>query len=78
MRDLVPGSAGGALCPAAAMERYTLPALGSIKLTALGGDDLAALHHKMREKPYQASRTLGVVSKMFSLADTSRSLVSES
>ena len=62
--------------PAAAVERYILPALGSIKVTALGRDDVAALHHEMREKPYQANRTLGVVSKMMYLADTSWGLAS--
>ena len=69
MPDLVPGSAGGALRPAAAVERYILPALGSIKVRALGRDDVAALHHEMREKPYQANQTLGVVSKMMYLAE---------
>ncbi len=52
-----------------AVERYILPALGSIKVTALGRDDVAALHHEMREKPYQANRTLGVVSKMMNQAE---------
>ena len=31
--------------------------------------DIAKLHHDMRDKPYQANRTLGVLSKMFSLAE---------
>ena len=31
--------------------------------------DIAALHHGLRDKPYQANRTLGVLSKMFSLAE---------
>ena len=52
-----------------AVERYILPVLGSIKVTALGRDDVAALHHEMREKPYQANRTLGVVSKMMNQAE---------
>ena len=52
-----------------AVERYILPALGSIKVTALGRDEVAALHHEMREKPYQANRTLGVVSKMMNQAE---------
>ena len=30
---------------------------------------MAALHHEMREKPYQANRTLGVVSKMMNQAE---------
>ena len=44
-------------------------ALGAIKVTALRRDDVAALHHEMREKPYQANRTLGVVSKMMNQAE---------
>ena len=52
-----------------AVKRYILPALGSIKVVALGRDEVAALHHGMREKPYQANRTLGVVSKMMNLAE---------
>ena len=31
--------------------------------------DIAALHHDMRDTPYQANRTLGVLSKMFNLAE---------
>ena len=52
-----------------AVNRYILPALGSIKLTALARDDVAALHHEMRDKPYQANRTLGVISKMMNQAE---------
>ena len=59
------------------MERYILPALGSIKVTALGRDDVPALQRAMRDKPYQVNRKLGVVSKMFSLAGTSSGLASE-
>ena len=52
-----------------AVKRYILPALGSIKVVALARDDVAALHHDLRGKPYQANRTLGVVSKMMNLAE---------
>lgn len=31
--------------------------------------DIAELHHRFRDKPYQANRTLGVLSKMFNLAE---------
>ena len=51
------------------MKRYILPSLGEIRVVALARDDVAALHHGMREKPYQANRTLGVVSKMMNLAE---------
>ena len=52
-----------------ALKCYILPTLGSIKVAALGRDDVAALHQEMREKPYQANRTLGVVSKMMNQAE---------
>ena len=52
-----------------AVNRYILPALGSIKLAALARDDVAALHHEMRDTPYQANRTLGVISKMMNQAE---------
>ena len=52
-----------------AVKRYILPALGPIKVTALARDDVAALHHEMRDKPYQANRTLGVISKMMNQAE---------
>lgn len=31
--------------------------------------DIAQLHHSLIQKPYQANRTLGVLSKMFNLAE---------
>ena len=52
-----------------AVKRYIVPALGSIKVAALARDDVAALHHEMRDKPTQANRTLGVISKMMNLAE---------
>ena len=52
-----------------ALRRYIVPALGTIKVVALVRDDVAALHHEMRDKPYQANRTLGVVSKMMNQAE---------
>ena len=52
-----------------AVKRYIVPSIGSIKVTALGRSDVASLHHEMRDKPYQANRTLGVVSKMMNQAE---------
>ncbi len=51
-----------------AVERYILPVLGPIKVTALACDDVVALHHDVRDKPYQANWTFGVVLKMMNLA----------
>ena len=45
------------------------PAIGDMRISAVQRKDIAKLHHDMRDKPYQANRTLGVLSKMFSLAE---------
>ena len=37
-------------------------------MTEIQRSDIAALHHDMRKTPYQANRTLGVLSKMFDMA----------
>ncbi len=39
-------------------------------MLALRRDDVAALHHDMQDKPCQANRTLGVLSKMMNLAES--------
>ena len=45
------------------------PAIGVVKVSEITRKDIAELHQGMREKPYQANRTLAVLSKMFSLAE---------
>ena len=45
------------------------PAIGETRISEVQRKDIAELHHGMRDKPYQANRTLGVLSKMFSLAE---------
>ncbi len=45
------------------------PVVGDLSVSGIARKDIAALHHGMRDKPYQANRTLGVLSKMFSLAE---------
>ena len=45
------------------------PAIGSMKVSEVVRKDVAELHQGMRQKPYQANRTLAVLSKMFSLAE---------
>jgi len=52
-----------------AIDMFINPALGNFKLVDLERKDVAELHHKFRDKPYQANRTLGVLSKMFNLAE---------
>ena len=51
------------------VKLYIDPQLGSRKVAQIQRSDIAELHHAMRDRPYQANRTLGVLSKMFSLAE---------
>ncbi len=52
-----------------AIDLFIKPALGSFKIIDVERKDIAELHHKHRDIPYQANRTLGVLSKMFNLAE---------
>ena len=45
------------------------PAIGEMRIAEVERKDIAKLHFDLRDKPYQAYRTLGVLSKMFSLAE---------
>ena len=45
------------------------PVIGELRVPEVQRKDIAALHHGLRDKPYHANRTLGVLSKMFSLAE---------
>ena len=51
------------------VEMFINPRIGSRKITDIGHADIAELHYDLRHVPYQANRTLGVLSKMFNLAD---------
>ncbi len=44
------------------------PALGSLRLQAVGKRDLETLHASFKATPYRANRLLSLLSKMFSLA----------
>ena len=52
-----------------AVSLYIDPAIGGMRISEVQRKDIAALHHDMRDTPYQANRTLAVLSKMFSLAE---------
>lgn len=52
-----------------ALRRYILPALGKLKVGEVTRADLARLHLSMSDRPYQANRTIEVVSKIFNLAE---------
>ena len=45
------------------------PALGSKKVAAVTRADMAGLHHKLRDTPYEANRVLALASKMFALSE---------
>ena len=52
-----------------AIDLFINPAIGNFKVVDVERRDVSELHHKMRDKPYQANRVLGVLSKMFNLAE---------
>ena len=45
------------------------PRIGSRRVPDIRRSDIAVLHHYLRDTPYQANRTLGILSKMFNLAE---------
>ena len=60
-----------------ALRNHILPALGTKPVASVVRADAEALHYALRAKPRAANRALLVLSKMFSLADMSQSLVLE-
>lgn len=52
-----------------AIDLFIKPAIGAFKIVDMTRADIADLHHKHRNKPYQANRTLGVLSKLFNLCE---------
>ena len=48
---------------------YVLPSLGRYSIGEVNRADIARLHHEMRDKPYQANRTLAMLSKFFGWAE---------
>ena len=48
-----------------AVELFIKPGIGARKITDISRTEIAKLHHNYRTKPYQANRTLGVLSVMF-------------
>ena len=51
------------------VEHFINPRIGKLRVPDVQRSNIAALHHDLRETPYQANRTLGVLSKMFNLAE---------
>jgi integrase len=51
------------------VELFINPKIGTRKVTDIERRDIAELHQSLSYIPYQANRTLGVLSKMFNLAE---------
>lgn len=51
------------------IDVHILPAMGSRKVAAVTRANVAALHHALAATPYEANRTLALLSKMFTLAE---------
>ena len=51
------------------LENHILPALGSMRIEAVGPSEAGLLHYELRATPRAANRALMVLSKMFSLAE---------
>ena len=51
------------------VELFIDAAIGQMWIAEVERKDVAKLHFDLRDKPYQANRTFGVLSKMFSLAE---------
>jgi len=51
------------------LNLFIYPVLGNLKVEDVQRSDISDLHHSLREKPYQANRTLGVLSVMFNQAE---------
>jgi hypothetical protein len=48
---------------------FIRPRIGSFKIQDVTRPDVSEIHHELRDRPYQANRVLGVISKMFNLAE---------
>ena len=51
------------------IENRILPRLGKRRVSDIGKNDVAGLHHEMRDVPGHANRTLSVLSRMLNLAE---------
>lgn len=50
------------------LDRQILPRMGRLRVAEVTHGDVQRLHNAMRDTPYQANRTLALLSKMFELA----------
>ena len=52
-----------------ALDKFILPAYGTLTVEAVEREHVSALHYRLRDIPYQANRVLEIESKMFNLAE---------
>ena len=52
-----------------ALEIHVVPKLGNRRVADIERGDMVALHHELRATPYQANRTVQVLSRIFTLAE---------
>ena len=50
------------------LNRYVIPHLGKLRVFEITYKDVQRLHNRMAQTPYQANRTLSLLSKMFELS----------
>ena len=51
------------------LDKHILPTLGAMSINEVGRREISALHHRLRDTPAMANRTVKVLSRMFSLAE---------
>lgn len=51
------------------VDLFIVPEMGTMKVISVKRTVISGLHHRLRHIPYQANRTLGVLSTMFALAE---------
>ena len=51
------------------LDKYILPALGGMGLEEVGGAEVTALHHGLRDTPVLANRAVHLLSRMYTLAE---------
>ena len=51
------------------LEGHILPALGGMGLEEVGGAEVTALHHRLRETPARANQVVHLLSRMYTLAE---------
>ena len=51
------------------LDKHILPVLGGKGISEVGRREISALHHRLRDTPVMANRTVKILSSMFSLAE---------